>query len=151
MKIDFQKAVIAGVAGTILFDLVGFALTGVFWDIPALLGAKLFGEDGFIPGVIAHYGNGVALAVIYGGLAPSLRGNDFVRSLTYITAQTVVGVYFFMFPLLGLGVFGYKAGFALAGIALVRHWAYAVALAWLYPVAGRPKTQLVEASMRRAA
>ena len=151
MKIDFQKAVIAGVAGTILFDLAGFALTGVFWDIPALLGAKLFGEDGFIPGVIAHYGNGIALAVIYAGLAPSVRGNDFVRSLTYITAQTVVGVYFFMFPLLGLGVFGYKTGFALAGIALVRHWAYAVALAWLYPVDEQPKPQLIEASLRRAA
>jgi hypothetical protein len=151
MKIDFQKAVIAGVAGTILFDLAGFALTGVFWDVPALLGAKLFGEDGFIPGVIAHYGNGVALAVIYAGLAPSFRGNDFVRSLTYITAQTVVGVYFFMFPLLGLGVFGYKTGFALAGITLVRHWAYAVALAWLYPVTERPEVHLVSAPMKQAA
>ncbi len=151
MKINFQKAVAAGIAGTILFDLAGFALTGTFWDIPALLGAKLFGEGGFISGVIAHYGNGIMLAVIYAGLAPSLKGNDFVRSLTYITAQTVVGVYFFMFPLLGLGVFGYKAGFALAGITMVRHWAYAVALAWLYPVAERPKAHLVQARVKQAA
>ena len=44
MKINLQKAAIAGIAGTVLFDLVGFALTGKFWDIPALLGAKLMSD-----------------------------------------------------------------------------------------------------------
>ena len=150
MKINLQKAAIAGIAGTILFDLVGFALTGKFWDIPALLGAKLIGEGGLALGVIAHYGNGVALAVIYAGLAPSLRGNDYARSLTYMTVQTVAGVYLFMLPLLGLGIFGHKAGLALPVIVMARHWAYALALAWLYPVAGREKSLIEVERVKRA-
>ena len=57
---------------TVVFDLIGFLMTGQWWDIPALLGAKLgFGIGG---GVVAHYANGVILALIYTGLAPLLWG-----------------------------------------------------------------------------
>lgn len=141
MKINFTKAAVAGIAGTILFDLAGFALTGTFWDIPALLGVKLIGEGGFALGVLAHYGNGVALAVIYAALAPSLWGSDHLRALTYITVQTVVGVYLFMLPLLGAGIFGHKLGLLVPVIVMARHWAYALALAWLYPVAARTEVR----------
>lgn len=151
MKINLQKAAIAGIAGTVLFDLVGFALTGKFWDIPALLGAKLVGEGGLALGVFAHYGNGIALGVIYAALAPSLWGNDYARSLTYTTVQTVVGVYLFMMPLLGMGIFGHKAGLAVPVIALVRHWAYAIALARLYPVTEKSEIHFTDARVEHAA
>ncbi|MEE9241413.1 MAG: DUF6789 family protein [bacterium] len=151
MKINFRKAVIAGIAGTVLFDLVGFALTGKFWDIPALLGAKLIGDGGFVLGLIAHYGNGITLAVIYAGLAPSLKGNDFVRAQAYITAQAVAGVYLFMLPLLGLGAFGLKAGLALPVIVMARHWAYGAVLAWLYPVAKQSEIHFTDARVEHAA
>lgn len=151
MKINLQKAAIAGIAGTILFDLVGFALTGNFWDIPALLGAKLIGEGGLTLGVFAHYGNGIALAVIYAALAPSLWGNNYARSLTYMTVQTVAGVYLFMLPLLGLGIFGHKAGLALPIIVMARHWAYGLALAWLYPVAEKSEVHHTESPAAQAA
>ncbi len=134
MKINFQKAAIAGILGTIAFDVVGFLLTGKFWDIPGLLGAKLFGEGALIPGVLAHYGNGVVLAVIYAGVAPSLWGSRWTRSLTFITIQTITGVWFFMLPLLGLGALGLKAGIMVPVIVLARHWAYGLVVAWIDPV-----------------
>ena len=39
-KINWKKAIVAGVLGTILFDIVGWLMTGNFWDIPSLLGEK---------------------------------------------------------------------------------------------------------------
>ena len=37
-KIDWIKAIIAGVMGTILFDIIGFIFSGQWWDVPGLLG-----------------------------------------------------------------------------------------------------------------
>jgi len=134
MTIRFTNAIIAGLAGTVAFDLVGFALTGTFWDIPALIGSKLVPPGNLPVGVVAHYGNGVLLAVIYAGLSPSLWGSRWVRALTFVTAETIFGVWLFMLPLLGLGILGLKAGPMLPLIALVRHLAYGAALAALYPL-----------------
>ena len=38
--INWKYAIIAGILGTILFDLAGLLLTGNWWDIPGLLGEK---------------------------------------------------------------------------------------------------------------
>lgn len=135
MRINFTRAVIAGVIGTVAVDLVGFALTGTFWDIPALLGNKLFGDDALVAGVVAHYLNGALLAVIYAGVAPSLWGNRWARAMTYVTAETIFGVWLFMAPLLGAGALGLKLGAMFPLISLVRHWAYGAALAAIYPLA----------------
>ena len=135
------RAVLAGLVGTVIFDLIGFLMTGQWWDIPMLLGGKLgFGIGG---GVVAHYVNGAILAVIYAGVGPLLWGPNWVRALTYVTAETVLGVWLFMFPLLGLGIGGLQAGLLLPAVALVRHWGYGLVLAGLYripeaePAAGR--------------
>ena len=134
MRINFTRSLAAGIIGTVAFDLVGFALTGTFWDIPALLGSKLFGEGSLVAGVLAHYTNGVVLAVLYGAIAPSLWGNRWARATTFVTAQTIFGVWFFMAPLLGGGPLGLEFGVMFPVIALVRHWAYGAALAALYPL-----------------
>ena len=126
------RAVLAGLVGTVVFDLLGFLMTGQWWDIPALLGGKLgLGIGG---GVVAHYANGAILAVIYASVAPLLRGPNWVRALTYVTAETVFGVWLFMFPLLGLGIGGLQAGLLLPAVALVRHWGYGLVLAGLYRI-----------------
>jgi hypothetical protein len=148
MKIRFEKAAVAGIAGTIAFDVLGFLVTGKFWDIPSILSAKLIGDGGLVLGVLAHYSIGVILAVIYAGLAPSLWGNRWVRSLTYITAQTVFGVWFFMMPLLGIGIMGLKAGALVPVIALLRHWAYGLVVAWLYPLEEERETRPVRRPVR---
>jgi len=61
-RINWTKAILAGIAGTILFDLFGLIMGMGWWDIPALLGEKT--GLGLAYGVAGHYGNGVLLAVL---------------------------------------------------------------------------------------
>ena len=149
MTINWKLTILAGVLGTLALDLTGLLLTGEWWDIPQLLGAKL--GTGLAGGVAAHYVIGSVLAVIYAAVAPSLWGPRIVRSLTYITIQTVLGVFLFMFPLLDMGIAGLGAGIAVPIIALIRHWVYALVLAALVPTGqensmqkqtGRPSTRV---------
>lgn len=133
MQIQWKRAILAGLAGTLIFDLSGLLITQRWWDVPGLLGMKL--ETGLLGGVVAHYANGAILAIIYAGVGPSLWGPSWVRALTYITVQTVFGVWLFMMPLLGVGMAGLKMGALAPVITLIRHWAYGLTLAWLYPLA----------------
>jgi hypothetical protein len=132
MTINWQRTILAGLAGTLVFDLIGLLLTGQWWDIPGLLGMKL--GLGVAGGVVAHYANGALLAIIYTGIAPFLWGPGWVRALTYITVETVFGVWLFMLPLLDLGVAGVNASAMFPVITLVRHWGYGAVLGWLAPV-----------------
>lgn len=132
MQIDWKRAVLAGLSGTVIFDVLGLLLTGQWWDVPGLLGMKL--GTGLVGGVLGHYANGAILAIIYAGLAPSLWGPSWARALTYITIQTVFGVWLFMMPLLGMGIAGLKASALIPVMTLVRHWGYGLVLAWLYPL-----------------
>lgn len=136
MKVNWLKAALAGVVGTIAFDLAGLALLRTFWDLPVLLGSKIAGEGALaLPvGIAAHYGNGAVLAILYAAIEPSLWGNRWARALTFMTAQTVFGVWLFMLPLLGAGVMGLKMGGTVWLITLLRHWAYAVPLVVLSPL-----------------
>ncbi len=136
MRVNWLRAAVAGIAGTIAFDLAGLLLVRTFWDVPALLGSKIVGQGALaLPvGVLAHYGNGIVLAILYSGLEPSLWGNRWARALTFMTAQTVFGVWLFMLPLLGAGVMGLKMGGAIPVITLLRHWIYAVPLVLLSPL-----------------
>jgi len=130
--INWKKTILAGIIGTLLFDVAGIVFIGQWWDIPVLLGEKT--ELGLIGGVIGHYGNGILLAILYAGIAPSLWGPKWARAFTFVTAETIALVWLFMFPLLGAGVLGLKMG-AIAPIAsLVRHLVYAVPLIMLIPV-----------------
>ncbi|MBZ9731748.1 hypothetical protein LB467_18880, partial [Salegentibacter sp. JZCK2] len=61
-KINWKNAILAGVIGTLVFDLVGFLFTGQWWDIPTLLGAKT--GLGLAYGVIGHFSNGILLAIL---------------------------------------------------------------------------------------
>ena len=136
MQIHWKRTILAGFAGTLVFDALGVLLTGQWWDIPGLLGMKL--GTGLLSGVLAHYGNGAILAIIYASIAPSLWGPGWVRALTYITIQTIFGVWFFMLPLLGMGVAGVQVSAMIPVITLVRHWGFGVVLAWFVPLA-QPK------------
>lgn len=151
MQINWKRAAFAGVVGTILFDVIGLLLTGQWWDLPQLLGAKT--GTGLLGGIAGHYGNGFILAVVYAAIAPSLWGPGWVRAFTYGTLETVFGVWLFLFPLLGAGIAGINLGPTIPLIALARHWGYALALATLYPVAveGRQIAVPADISSTRAA
>jgi hypothetical protein len=122
-SINWKNAIIAGVAGTVLFDLAGLVLTGQWWDIPALLGEKTGLGLGY--GLFGHFSNGILLAVLYAGIAPSLWGPHWIRPFIFVTAQTVALVWFFMFPLVGAGVMGLNVGPEMAIGSMIRHWIYA--------------------------
>ncbi len=126
MRLDIKLTVLAGVVGTIAFDLAGLLFTGQWWDIPNLLGAKL--GIGLAAGVLAHYSNGVILAVIFAALADVIPGPRWSRAFTFITVQTVFGVWLFMLPLLDMGIAGLGVSAMIPVITLARHWAYAGAL-----------------------
>jgi hypothetical protein len=122
--INWKNAIIAGLIGTLLFDIAGLIMSGQWWDIPAILGEKT--GLGLAYGVFGHFSNGILLAILYAGIAPSLWGPYWLRPFIFITAQTVALVWFFMFPLLGAGVMGLNMGPEMAMGSLIRHWIYAV-------------------------
>lgn len=130
--IKWQRAVIAGLAGTVAFDIVGLVLSGS-WNTPRFLGAKL--GVGLVGGVIAHYTNGVLLAVIFAGVGPSLWGPSWLRGLTFMLVQAVFGVWLFLNPISGAGIMGLKLGPMAPVVSLVRHLTFGLVIAWLYPVA----------------
>ena len=139
MKIHWKLALVAGLVGTVAFDLLGLLLTGQWWDIPQLLSGKL--GTGLYAGVFAHYANGALLAVIYSAVAPSLWGPRWARALTFVTAETVFGVWLFMLPLVGAGIAGLEASAAMPAISLARHLAFGLGLALLIPVAAPDLTK----------
>jgi len=122
--INWKNAILAGFAGTILFDLFGLIMGMGWWDIPSLLGEKT--GLGLAYGVFGHFSNGILLAILYAGIAPSLWGPAWIRPYIFITAQTVALVWFFMFPLVGAGVAGLNVGIDMAIGSLVRHWVYVI-------------------------
>ncbi|WP_269539938.1 hypothetical protein [Cerasicoccus fimbriatus] len=132
MKINWIKALLAGVIGTLLFDVTGFLFTSTWWDIPHVL-ADAVGVP-FPVALLMHYGNGVALAAIYAALAPSLFGPGWFRALVFTTLETVMLVWFLLFPLLGLGIAGLEGGLLFPVLSMTRHWLYAVPLAYYFPV-----------------
>lgn len=131
MKLNWQRGVIAGVAGTLAFDLVGLMAMGQFADVPQLLAAKLGAP--VAAGFLTHYANGILLAILFAAVAPSLWGPRWVRSLTFFTVQTVFGVWLFMLPLAGAGALGLKMGAMMPMMSLIRHWVFAVVVALLLP------------------
>jgi hypothetical protein len=119
-----ENALLAGILGTILFDLVGLLLTGNWWDIPRTLGVKT--ELGLAYGVIGHYSNGILLAILFAGIAPSLWGPKWLRPIIFVTGEMIALVWFFMLPLLGAGVAGLDASPMMPVITFLRHLAYAI-------------------------
>lgn len=124
-----SRAAVAGIAGTVAFDLFGLVLMRQ-WDLPALLGAKLGG--GLFAGVLAHYANGVLLAIIFVAVAPLFSGPLWARGLQFITLQVIFGVWLFMMPVMDMGALGLRMGAMAPVMALVRHWLYVVVAALIY-------------------
>jgi hypothetical protein len=124
--IHWKNAILAGILGTILFDLAGLLLTGNWWDIPETLGAKT--GLGLAYGVIGHYSNGILLAILFAGIAPSLWGPKWLRPIIFVTGEMIALVWFFMLPLLGAGVAGLDASPMMPVITFLRHLAYAIPL-----------------------
>ncbi len=131
-RINWKSAILAGLLGTILFDIAGLFITGQWWDIPGLLGEKT--GLGLAYGALGHYSNGILLAILYAGIAPSLWGPNWLRPLTFMVAETVALVWLFMFPLLGAGIAGVNIGPMVPVASMIRHLLFAVPLIFLVKV-----------------
>lgn len=125
-QINWHKAIIAGVAGSLASDITGYLFTGQWWDISGIIGGKT--EMGLAFGVMGHYANGILIAILYAGIAPSLWGHNWVRAIIFVSADTLALVRLFMLPLLGAGIAGIILIVNLPVISMVRHWAYAIPL-----------------------
>ncbi|TVR30529.1 MAG: hypothetical protein EA390_07890 [Balneolaceae bacterium] len=136
--INWKDAIIAGFLGTILFDLFGLVMGMGWWDIPNLLGEQT--GLGLAYGVFGHFSNGILLAILYAGIAPSLWGPAWIRPYIFITAQTIALVWFFMFPLVGAGVAGLNVGVDMAIGSMVRHWVYVIPYIFIINKGLFPKT-----------
>ena len=124
--INWKNAIIAGILGTILFDISGLIITGNWWDIPGILGAKT--GFGLTYGVVGHYSNGILLAILFAGLEPSLFGPKWFKAIVFVIAELVALVWLFMLPLLGAGVAGIDMSPMMPLITFVRHIAFAIPL-----------------------
>ncbi|MFW6039001.1 MAG: hypothetical protein ACOC9P_00810 [bacterium] len=123
--------IIAGIVGTLAFDVFGLILGNPWWDIPTMLGeatgAGLFG------GVLMHYANGIILVTIFAGLLPLFWGPVWFRAMQFITIQVIFGVWLFMMPLMDAGAFGLEMGIMMPIGALLRHWVFAAVAGLVYP------------------
>jgi len=124
--INWKTVILAGIIGTILFDIAGLLITGNWWDIPEILGAKT--GLGLAYGVAGHYSNGILLAILFAGIAPSLWGPKWFRPILFVVAETIALVWLFMLPLLGAGLAGLDMSQMMPVITLIRHLAYALPL-----------------------
>ena len=139
-------AAIAGIAGTIVFDILGFVIPPAEWDVPNALAGTL--EVGLAMGGLMHYGIGITLAVIFAALLPLFAGPMWLRGAVFATIQTILGVWFFMMPMMGMGIAGAESpmGFMMGFISLVRHWGFGIVLGVVYGMlagryAGEPATK----------
>ena len=81
--------------------------------------------------VVGHYGNGILLAILFAGIAPSLWGPKWLRPILFVLAETIALVWLFMLPLLGAGVAGIDLSPMMPVITVIRHLAYALPLIFL--------------------
>jgi hypothetical protein len=132
MEFSWGRALLAGIVGTIIFDLVGLAITGSWWNIPAVLGVKL--GTGYIGGVIGHHLIGMLMAAIYAAIAPSLWGPSWAPAVLIVTIETIIRVWCFMRPPLVAGIAGRGLSPGVPLISLARHWGDADGLITLSPL-----------------
>ncbi|MEX2531859.1 MAG: hypothetical protein WD960_13910 [Gemmatimonadota bacterium] len=124
-------AAVAGVAGTSVFDLLGLLMMGG-WDVPNALAGTL--GTPLVVGAGFHYGIGITLAVIFAALLPLFPGPLWFRGVTFMTVQTILGVWLFMLPMMGMGIAGIESpmGITLGLLSLVRHWVFGIVVAVVY-------------------
>jgi hypothetical protein len=120
---------VAGIAGTVVFDLMGF-VTGGGWGVPEALAGAL--GQAVLVGALLHYSIGALLAIIFTGLIPLFFGPLWLRAMEFITVHVVFGVWLFMMPLMGAGPLGLEMGAMMPVMSLVQHWVWAVVMAFTY-------------------
>lgn len=131
MNINFPKAILAGVVGTIVMIVMSVKIAPMMGMPPMNPAEMLAGQMGgnMMMGWAAHFMVGIILAVIYALVASRLPGPPAVRGALFgvapwLLAQAV------MMPMMGMGMF--SGSMMMAGGSLVGHLVYGAVIGLVY-------------------
>ena len=137
-KFKFLYLVLAGFLGTLAFyaaAYVDMAVTGVPLDITVVLGQLIAGEheSAQIVGHVAHFGNGIGLALFFGYVflpisKKIMKGRIWLHGIIFGILVTVTTVWFGLLPALGAGVAGLEIAPEVPIMTLTRHIVYGAVL-----------------------
>lgn len=134
MNIDFGRAVIAGVVGTVVMTVVGLYVAPLMGMPPMNPAEMLAGAMGGVMtlGWIAHFMIGIILAFGYALVARAIPGPAVVRGALYGLAPWLLAQVAVM-PMMGMPFF---SGFGVAAVgSLVGHLVYGGVVGGVYGVA----------------
>ncbi len=138
MTPNWGKAVLAGLVGTAVMTAVGLwvaPMMGIPRMNPAEMLAGQMGGNAML-GWAGHLMIGIALALIYAKLAPSLPGPPVVRGALFSLAPWAVAM-LVMMPMMGMPIFGGAMPVAMG--SLIGHLVYGAVVGQIYgPPEGAP-------------
>lgn len=131
MKIDYGRAVVAGIAGTVVMTVVGAWIAPMMGMPPMNPAEMLAGAMGglLVLGWIAHFMIGTVLALIYAAVAPALPGPPAARGALYAIAPFLVAQIVVM-PMMGMPLFSGSVVMAMG--SLVGHLIYGAVVGAVY-------------------
>ena len=136
MQINYGKAIIAGIVGTVVMTLVSVVVAPMM-GMPKMNPADMLaGQMGgnMALGWAAHFMVGIVFAIVYGAVAPSLPGPPVLRGALYGVAPWLLSQVVMM-PMMGMGMF--SGSMMMAGGSLVGHLLYGATVGAVY---GLPTT-----------
>ncbi len=130
-SIDYTKAVIGGIVGTLLMTAVGLwgaPMMGIAPMNPANMLAMAMGNN-LVLGWMGHLMIGTILAIIYAFVQSYLPGSAPVRGALYALAPWLMAQ-IIVIPMMGMPVF--SGSMAMAGGSLIGHLVYGVTVGLIY-------------------
>ena len=131
MKINYGKAVVGGLVGTVVLTVVGLYVAPMM-GIPqmnpaAMLAGKMGGN--MAAGWVAHFMVGTILALIYAAVASRIPGAPWLRGAIYGIAPWLI-LEVVLLPMMGMPVF--SGSMMSAAGALVAHLLYGATVGAIY-------------------
>jgi hypothetical protein len=133
MHINWSKAVLAGVVGTLIMTAIGVWVAPVM-GIPRMNPAEMLAQPmggSLALGWLAHLMVGSVLAIIYAAVAQRLPGPPWARGAVFSLAPFLVAQLVVM-PIMGMPVFSGSVSMAMG--SLIGHLVYGTIVGAIYGV-----------------
>ena len=137
MHLNARKAVLAGIAGTVVMTLIS-AVVAPMMGMPKMNPAEMLAGQmggGLMVGWTAHFMIGTVLALVYAAMAHSLAGPPWFRGATYGLAPWLLAQLAVM-PMMGMPFF--SGSMTMAGGSLVGHLIYGAVVGAIYGASPPP-------------
>lgn len=131
MKINWGKAILAGLIGTAVMTLVGVWVAPMM-GIPPMNPAEMLAMPmggSVVLGWMGHFMIGSVLAIIYALIAPRLRGPSWARGALYGVAPWLMAQ-LIVIPMMGMPVFSGSVAMAMG--SLIGHLVYGAIVGGMY-------------------